>query len=139
MKKLLTALALLALIAVGALAGWILCRWDYLRSRQEDTCAEAEILRWVEKADVIADFRQHVARDHDARFLSVFGLSLSTQFPGLPDTPEMQRLVHENGSRRIEGTTDELSCMEQHRLLDEIFHYSARYNSMLLGYLEPKT
>jgi hypothetical protein len=138
-KKTLTALALIALIAVGVLGGWVLCRWDTLRSSPPDTCPEAEVLRWVEKADVIADFRQHVERDHDMRFLSVFGLSFATEFPGLEDTPDLQRLVQQHGSRRIEGTTDALSCMEQHRLLDQVFHYAARYNSMLLGYLEPKT
>jgi hypothetical protein len=138
-KKTLLALGLIALISVGVLGAWVLCRWDALRSRAPDTCAEAEVLRWVEKADVIADFRQHVERDHDSRFLSVFGLSFATEFPGVGDTPEMQQLVQQHGSRRISGTTDALSCMEQQRLLDEVFHYASRYNSMLLGYLEPKT
>jgi hypothetical protein len=70
------------------------------------------------------------------RFLSIFGLSFATEFPGLQETPEMQRLLREHGSRRVEGTTDILSCIEQHQLQDQVFQYAMRYNSMLLGYLE---
>jgi hypothetical protein len=100
------------------------------------TSPEAERLRWVEHADVLADFRQHVEREHDLRFLSVSGLSFGTEFPGLTETPETQQLVREHGSRWIEGTTDIVSSWEQHRLLDEISDYATRYNCMLLGYLE---
>jgi hypothetical protein len=101
-----------------------------------DTCAEAEKLRWVEHANVQEDFRQHVEREHDMRFLSVFGLSFASEFPGLQETPEIQRLLQEYGSRRIEGTTDVVSCIEQNQFLEQVFHYAMRYNSMLLGYLE---
>jgi hypothetical protein len=101
-----------------------------------DTCTEADKLRWVEHANLQEDFRQHVEREHDMRFLSVFGLSFATEFPGLQDTPEMQRLVQEHGSRRIEGTSDIISCIEQHQLLDQVFQYATRYNSMILGYRE---
>ena len=101
-----------------------------------DTCAEADKLRWVEHANLQEDFRQHVEREHDMRFLSVFGLSFATEFPGLQDTPEMQRLIQEHGSRRIEGTTDIISCVEQQQFLEQVFHYAMRYNSILLGYLE---
>jgi uncharacterized protein YfaT (DUF1175 family) len=101
-----------------------------------DTCAEADKLRWVEHANLQEDFRQRVEREHDMRFLSVFGLSFATEFPGLQDTPEMQRLVQEHGSRRVEGTTDIISCIEQHQLLDQVFQYATRYNSMILGYRE---
>ena len=139
MKKTLTFVGLIALFAVAVLAGWGLSSWDAHRSTPPDTCAEAEVLRWVEKADVITDFRQQVERDHDMRFLSVFGLTFDTKFPGLENSPEIQQLVQQHGSRPIEGTTDALSCMEQHRLLDEVFRYAARYNSMLLGYFESKT
>ncbi len=101
-----------------------------------NTCKEAEKLRWVEHATFQEDFRQHVEREHDMRFLSVLGLSFSTEFPGLQDTPEMRRLVQEHGSRRIEGTTDIISCIEQQQLLDQVFQYAVRYNSMILGYRE---
>ena len=101
-----------------------------------NTCEEAEKLRWVEHATCQEDFRQHVEREQDMRFLSVVGLSFSTEFPGLQDTPEMQRLVQEHGSRRIEGTTDVISCTDQRQLLDQIFQYVKCYNSMILGYRE---
>lgn len=132
--------ALVVMIAVGTFAGWVLGRWSAFRTpSRPDTCAEADKLRWVDHANLQEDFRQHVVREHDMRFLSVFGLSFATEFPGLQDTPEIQRLIQEHGSRRIEGTTDIIVCIEQHQLLDQVFRYAMRYNSMLLGYLEPKT
>jgi hypothetical protein len=100
------------------------------------TCVEADQLHWIEHANVQEDFRQHVEREHDRRFLSIYGLSFASEFPGLQDTPEIQRLLHEHGSRRIDGTTDVISCVEQRQLLERIFHYAMRYNSTLLGYLE---
>jgi hypothetical protein len=128
---------LLVLVLVGTFAGWGLGRWSALRPpRIPDVCAQADKLRWVASANVQEDFRQHVERDHDTRFLHIFGLSFASEFPGLQDTPEIQRLLHEHGSRRIEGTTDVISCIEQQQFLEEVFHYAMRYNSMLLGYLE---
>jgi len=100
------------------------------------TSPQAEELRWVEHADVQADFRQHVEREHDTRFLSQSGLSFATEFPGLEETPETQRLVKEHDSRYIKGTTDIISSWEQKRLRDEATYYATRYNSMLLGHLE---
>ena len=117
-------------IAVIALVG---C---HRSSRIPDTCPEADPIRWVEHANVQQDFRDRVERDHDMRFLSIFGLSFSSEFPGLQDTPEIQRLLQQYGSRRIEGTTDQVSCNEQNLLLEQVFHCVMRYNSMLLGYLE---
>lgn len=120
----------LMVIAVIALVGW------QRRSKIPDTCAEADQLRWVEHANVQEDLHQHVEGERDMRFLSVFGLSFATEFPGLQDTPEIQRLLHEHGSRRIEGTTDVISCIEQQQFSEQVFQYAMRYNSMLLGYLE---
>lgn len=48
----------------------------------------------------------------------------------------MQRLVQEHGSRRFEGNTDIINCIEQRQLLDRIFQYAMRYDSMILGYRE---
>jgi hypothetical protein len=130
-------LALFVLIGVGTFAGWVLGWWSAFRTPSgPDACTEADKLRWVEHANLQEDFRQHVEREHDMRFLSVFELSFSSEFPGLQDTPEMQRLVQEHGSRRIEGTTDIISCIQQHQLLDQVFQYAMRYNSMILGYRE---
>jgi hypothetical protein len=120
----------IAVIALLAAAG---CENS---SQIPDTCSEAEALRWVQRADVREDFRRHVVEQRDVRFISVYGLSFGTEFPGLENTPEMHRLVQEHGSRRIENTTDIISCTEQHQLLDEISHYARRYNSMILGYRE---
>ena len=118
----------LAIIAVIALVS---CQRS---AKIANTCAEANKLRWVQHANVQEDFRQHVEREHDMRFLSVFGLSFATEFPGLQDTPENQRLIQEHGSRRIEGTTDIVTCIEQHQLMGQVFQYATRYNSMILGY-----
>ena len=137
MTKTLTILGLIALIVVGVLGGWVLCRWSALRSSSmRDTCAEAEELRWIERANVQEDFRQHVVQERDMRFLSVFGLSFSTEFPGLEDTQEMHGLVHEYGSRRLNCCNDVPSCAQQMQLQDRIFQYAVHYNSMILGYRE---
>ena len=137
MKKTIAIIALVVLVIVGTLGGWVLGRLSAFRGPTiPETCAEAEKLRWVKHADVVADFRRHVEHEHDTRFLSVFGLSFSTEFPGLDDSPEMQRLVQEYGARRIEGTTDILTCIEQHELQDQVFHYATHYNNMILGYRE---
>jgi hypothetical protein len=100
------------------------------------TSPEATALAWVDHADVLTDFRQHVEHDGDTRFLSQSGLSFATEFPGLQETPELQQIVKEHGSRRIEGTTDVINSLEQQRLLGEVTFYAARYNSMLLGYID---
>jgi hypothetical protein len=102
------------------------------------TSPEAEQLRWVEHADVLADFRQHVEQEHDMRFLSKYGLSFGTEFPGLQETAETQRLVKQYLSRRIDGGDDVIRSWEQERLMHEVTWYASTYNSMLLGYLECK-
>jgi hypothetical protein len=63
-------------------------------------------------------------------------LGFGTEFPGLTETPETQRLVHEHGSRRLESGSDIITSAEQEQLQHEIMIYATRYNSMLLGYLE---
>ena len=133
------AIAALILVAgvVTFLAGWVVCRLDALRGPSiPATSADSEKLRWVEHADVVADFRQHVEQEHDMRFVSQYGLGFGSEFPGLTETPETQRLVHEHGSRRLESGSDIITSVEQERLQPEIFTYATRYNSMLLGYLE---
>jgi hypothetical protein len=130
-------LALILLLVLGIFGGCVLGRWSALRtSRIPDRCAGADKLRWVASANIEEDFRQHVERHHDMRFLHIFGLSFASEFPGLEDTPEIHRLLKEHGSRDIEGTTDVISCIEQQQFLEQVFHYATRYNSMLLGYLE---
>src|SRR5689334_6156387 len=74
------------------------CRREVSLPRTSDEAAQ---LRWVEHADVLSDFREQVERNHDTRFLSQAGLTFKTEFPGLGDSPEMQQVVKEHGSRRI--------------------------------------
>ena len=101
-----------------------------------ETSPESEKLRWVQHADVIADFRQHVEREHDTRFLSRYGLSFASEFFGLTETPEIQQLIQKHGSRRLQAGDDIITSAEQMQLQGEIGEYGTRYNSMLIGYLE---
>jgi hypothetical protein len=130
--------ALIAIVAVVTfLAGWVLCRLDALRQPSiPATSAQSEQLRWVQHADVVADFRQHVEREHDTRFLSRYGLSFASEFFGLTETPEIQQFIQKHGSRRLEAGDDIITSAEQMQLQDQIGIYGTRCNSMLLGYLE---
>jgi hypothetical protein len=47
-----------------------------------------------------------------------------------------QQLIQKHGSRRLEAGGDIITSAEQMQLQDQIAIYGARYNSMLLGYLE---
>lgn len=67
----------------------IMLRPSLAESAREDIAK----LRWLEHADPAADFGRQVVQQHDTRFMSVYGLSFSTEFPGLPDTPAAHRLV----------------------------------------------
>jgi len=130
--------ALVLVIAIAAFAaGWVLCRLDAFRASSiPATSPESEKLRWVQHADAVADFRQHVEREHDTRFLSRFGLSFASEFPGLTETPEIQQLVQKHGSRRMEAGSDIITSQEEMDLQHHIGIYAAQYNSMLVGYLE---
>jgi hypothetical protein len=98
-----------------------------------DTSPEAGPLRWLDHADVIADFTEHVEHQHDLRFVSVFAFSTSGAL-GLPDTPEVQELLRRHGERHLEGTTDTISSAEQQRLLHQASDYVKQYNILLLQY-----
>jgi hypothetical protein len=126
---------LIGLVTFGA--GWALCRLDAFRaSAIPATSPESKNLRWVQHADVVADFRQHVEREHDTRFLSRYGLSFASEFFGLTETPEIKQVIQKHGSRRLEAGDDIITSAEQMQLQDQIGIYGTRYNSMLLGYLE---
>jgi hypothetical protein len=98
------------------------------------TSPEAEQLRWLDTADARADFRDHVERQHDARFISIYGLSFVSEF-GIAETPETQELTHKHGSRHIYGTTDIITSTEHERLLRKASEYAQQYNLLLLQYL----
>ena len=129
--------ALAVLVVIGTLGGWAAGRLSALRSpSMPETSPESEKLRWVQHADVIADFRQHVEREHDTRFLSRYGLSFASEFFGLTETPEIQQLIQKHGSRRLQAGDDIITSAEQMQLQGQIGEYGTRYNSMLVGYLE---
>jgi len=132
------AFALILLVAVITFGiGWAFGRLDAFRSpSMPATSSESAKLRWVQHADVVADFRQHVERDHDTRFLTRYGLSFASEFFGLTETPEIRQLVQKHGSRRLEAGDDIITSAEQRDLQQRIGVYGTRYNSMLLGYLE---
>jgi hypothetical protein len=120
---------------VGFAAGWVLCRLDVFRPFAiPATSPESDKLRWVQHADPVADFRQHV--EHDTRFLSRYGLGFGSEFPGLNDSPEMRQLVQKHGSRQMEAGSDIITSHEEMDLQHEVTIYAASYNNMLLGYLE---
>jgi hypothetical protein len=122
---------------VGFAAGWVLCRLDrYRPSAIPATSPQSEQLRWVQHADVIADFRQHVEREQDTRFVTRYGLSFASEFFGLTETPEITQLIQKHGSRRLEAGDDIITSAEQEELQHQIGVYGTRYNNMLVGYLE---
>jgi hypothetical protein len=99
-----------------------------------ETSADAEPLRWLDHADVVADFTERVEHQHDMRFVSIYALSASGAF-GLDDTPEVRQLIQQHGERHIEGTTDVFSSAEQMRLLHKAGDYVKQYNVLLLHFL----
>jgi len=94
-------------------------------------------LRWLDHSNPAADFQRQVVHQHDTRFMSVYGLSFSTEFPGVPDTPAARGLVEKHGKHHIEGTTDVVSSPELHRLLDKASDYAKHYDVLLMRYLSP--
>jgi hypothetical protein len=98
------------------------------------TSAEAEQLRWLDQADVQADFRDHIERLYDTRFVSVYAFSFAGEF-GIEDTPEARALTSKHGSRHIDGTTDLVTSSEHERLLGKAREYAHQYNSIMLSYL----
>ena len=131
-------IALAVLVIVGTVGGWLFGRFsaDRAEPRMPETSPQAEQLRWVQHADVVADFRQHVEQEHDTRFLSRYGLSFASEFFGLTETPEIQQLIHKHGVRRLEAGDDIVTSAEQMDLQHQIGEYGTRYNNMLVGYLE---
>jgi hypothetical protein len=122
---------------VGVLGGWVLCRLDVERQPGvRETSPEAVPLRWIQHADVMADFRQHVEQEHDTRFLTRYGLSFASEYFGLRETPEIKQLIEKHGSRRLVAGDDIVTSSEEMDLQSRIGDYGTRYNNMLVGYLE---
>jgi len=98
-----------------------------------ETSAEAEQLRWLDHADVIADFIKRVEQQHDLRFASVYAFSTPGAL-GLAETPEVKQLLQKHGERHIEGTTDIVTSAEHRRLLQKASDNVEQYNILLLHY-----
>ena len=98
------------------------------------TSAASAELQWLDRADVAADFREHVERQHDTRFVSVYGFSTPSVF-GLDDTPEVRQFVQRHGERAIKGTSDIITSSEHRRLIHAAHIYVRQYNALLLRYL----
>jgi hypothetical protein len=99
-----------------------------------ETSPDAEPLRWLDHADVIADFTEHAEHQHDLRFASGYAFSRASAI-GLDETPEVKQLVQRYGERQIEGTTDIITSAEQQRLLQKARDYVKQYNILLLRFL----
>jgi hypothetical protein len=98
------------------------------------TSAESAELQWLDHADVAADFQEHVERQRDTRFVSVYGFSTPSVF-GLDDTPEIRALIQRHGERTLKGTDDIITSSERRRLRGKAHEYAKQYNSLLLRYL----
>jgi hypothetical protein len=90
------------------------------------------LLRWLDSADVNAEFQRHVVRQHDTRFIATYGYA--TNIPGADDKRDAA-LIRRHGLRYIKGTSDAITSPEHERLVDKAEAYAERYNSMLLHYL----
>jgi hypothetical protein len=89
--------------------------------------------RWLDQADVVADFTCHVRHSHDTRFIAVYGFT--TIVPGT-DEVDHARLIRQHGIRYIGGTSDAITSPEHERLNNKAQAYAERYNAMLLAYLQ---
>ena len=98
-----------------------------------DTSPEAEPLRWLDHADLIADFTERVEHQHDYRFVSVFAFS-RTGALGLRDAPEVKELLRRHGESHLDGTTDIITSAKKQRLSHAASDYAKQYNILLLNY-----
>ena len=89
---------------------------------------EVKVLRWVEKADPIADVKAAISRG-DHRLLAVRGLTVS--LPGT-DRNDLPRYEAAYGVKQIEGTTDGLVNQEHGRLVQRATDYAKAYNLFMI-------
>ena len=91
-----------------------------------------EALRWLDRADVRADFRRHVLQRRDTRLIGVHNVGAA--IPGVD--PSAQRgLFQQKRVRFIKGTSDAITSPEYGRLVFKAHEYAKRYNTMLLQHL----
>ena len=87
-------------------------------------------LRWLDRADVKADFRRHVVQRKDTRFIGIYGVGM--EMPGLDDATAVRALRSEHV--RFIRTSDVITSSEYLRLVVRAREYARRYNTMLLQY-----
>jgi hypothetical protein len=101
---------------------------------QKQEPAEVKILKWVDTADPIVDYKAALARG-DHRLLAVRGLIVS--IPGV-DSVDSEFYRQNYGVREIEGTTDGLVNHEHGRLVQKAIDYAKAYNLMMVHAYKPK-
>jgi hypothetical protein len=89
---------------------------------------EIKVLRWVEKADPIADVKAAISKG-DHRLLAVRGLTIS--LPGLDDG-DLSRYEATYGVKQIEGTTDALVNQKHGQLVQRASDYAKAYNLFMI-------
>ena len=97
--------------------------------------ARVQALRWLDHADVKADFRRHVVQRRDTRFIGTYGVGM--EVPGV-DAATAFRALRRNRVRFIRGTSDVIAPPEYGRLVFRAREYARRYNTMLLQYLRDR-
>ena len=90
-----------------------------------------EKLRWVEKADAVADANTAIEKK-DFRFLGIAGYTIT--FPGIPQEKQ-QELTNKYGSIIIEGTGDVVEGEEHIRLISLAKAYAETYNAFIINNL----
>ena len=91
---------------------------------------EVEPLRWVEKADPIADAKAAIERK-DFALLSVRGYTW--RIPGVEESKKFE-YGEKYGKRFIEGTDDVVLGAEHQRLIKLATKYAEKYNRYVLTY-----
>ena len=89
---------------------------------------EIKVLRWVDKADPIADYKVALAKG-DHRLLAVRGLAVSLPGTAPADLPRYEAAY---GVKQIEGTTDGLVNQEHRRLVQRATDYAMAYNMCMV-------
>ena len=117
-------LNLFILCAFGALP-------SYAAAAERD---QVEQLRWVEKADPIADASAAVARN-DFVLLGIRGYTWT--IPGVDEAKKFE-YREKYGMRLIEGTDDVVLGPEHLRLIGLSRGYAERYNQYVLSHSQPK-
>ncbi|HJU83161.1 MAG TPA: hypothetical protein VJ600_03035 [Holophagaceae bacterium] len=95
---------------------------------------EVRQLRWLEKADPIADAKVALVRgDHRLRAVRGFVVSI----PGT-DGKDFEFFKQTYGIDEIAGTSDDLVNAEHHRLVGLAYKYAETYNRQIRSHYRPQ-